>query len=145
MKARRIPSLLLVFVMIFSILSITMTTNAVSFSYSDVNDGMWSYGDIKYVTENGLGIIDDKDKDDDLEDNERIAYLREHIRMVWRAIRAGANVKGYYYWSHFDSLESLAGYQRKFGLLRVNLETGERTRKKSWYYYQKLVKSCVVD
>ena len=97
-----------------------------------------------YITENGLGLIADKDKDD-LDDNERIAYLREHIRMLSRAIAVGANVKGYYYWSHFDSLESLAGYQRKFGLLRVNLETGERTRKKSWYYYQKLIKNNVVD
>ena len=65
--------------------------------------------------------------------------------MVVRAINAGAKIKGYYYWSHFDSLESRAGYRWKFGLVRVDLETGERTKKKSWYYYQKLIKDNAVD
>ena len=27
----------------------------------------------------------------------------------------------------------------------VDFETGERTRKKSWYYYQKIIKDGMVD
>ena len=98
-----------------------------------------------YITENGLGQVTKNDKELDVNDDERISYLREHLRMVVRAINAGAKIKGYYYWSHFDSLESRAGYRWKFGLVRVDLETGERTKKKSWYYYQKLIKDNAVD
>ena len=65
--------------------------------------------------------------------------------MVARAINAGANIKGYYYWSHFDSLESHSGYKYKFGLVHVDYETGERTKKKSWYYYQKIIQENRVD
>ena len=32
----------------------------------------------------------------------------------------------HYYWSHFDSLESRAGYQWRFGLMHVDFETGKR-------------------
>jgi len=98
-----------------------------------------------YITENGLGQITQNDKETDICDEERISYIREHLRMVVRAINAGANIKGYYYWSHFDSLESHSGYQWKFGLVHVDLENGERTRKKSWYYYQKVMKDNCVD
>ena len=98
-----------------------------------------------YVTENGLGQLTTGDKERDIADDERIRYLREHLRMLVRAVRAGASVKGYYYWSHFDSLESTSGYRWKFGLVHVDLTTGERTKKKSWYYYQKILRENCVD
>lgn len=98
-----------------------------------------------YISENGLGKVSEGNRDAELCDDERISYLREHLRMVVRAARAGANVKGYYYWSHFDSLESRSGYRLKFGLVHVDLKTGERTRKKSWYYYKKVIKDNCVD
>ena len=37
-----------------STLTVGMTVSAASVTYSDVNENMWSYGDIMYVTENGL-------------------------------------------------------------------------------------------
>jgi len=98
-----------------------------------------------YITENGLGVLDPGDYDQNINDDNRIAYLREHLRMLSRSIRAGANVKGYYYWSHFDSLESRSGYRWRFGLTYVDHETGRRERKKSWYYYQKVINDCMVD
>lgn len=98
-----------------------------------------------YITENGLGMLDDGNKDAMIHDKERISYLREHLRMLSRAIKAGVNVKGYYYWSNFDSFENAAGYSYRFGLNYVDFETGERTRKDSWYYYQRVIKDCCVD
>ena len=98
-----------------------------------------------YITENGLGMRDTGDKDDMVNDYDRIAYLREHLRMLSRAVKAGVNVKGYYYWSNFDSFENSAGYTYRFGLNYVDFETGERTRKKSWYYYKKVIEDCCVD
>ena len=65
--------------------------------------------------------------------------------MVSRCIKAGINIKGYFYWSHFDSFECHAGYSTRFGLNYVDYETGERTKKDSWYYYQKVIKDNCVD
>ena len=80
-----------------------------------------------------------------INDDIRIKYIREHLRMVSRSIDAGVNIKGYYYWSNFDGFENTAGYTYRFGLNYIDFETGERTRKKSWYYYQKVINDCCVD
>ena len=50
----RLLSFLLAAVMLLGTLSVGMTVNAASITYSDVNDEMWAYDDIMYVTENGL-------------------------------------------------------------------------------------------
>ena len=80
-----------------------------------------------------------------LNDDVRIDYIREHLRMVVRSIEAGVNIKGYFYWSNFDSFENTAGYTYRFGLNYIDFETGERIRKKSWYYYQKVIKDGMVN
>ena len=97
-----------------------------------------------YITENGLGMADNSDVDK-IHDTYRINHLREHLRMVVRCIKAGINIKGYFYWSHFDSFECHNGYSTRFGLNFVDYETGERTKKDSWYYYQKVIKDNCVD
>ena len=53
MKNTRILSMFLALVMLLSTLSIGMTVSADT-AYSDVNEKMWSYKDIMYVSENGL-------------------------------------------------------------------------------------------
>ena len=93
----------------------------------------------------GLGMKDTCNKEEMINDDGRIFYLREHLRMLSRAIKAGADVRGYYYWSNFDSFENAAGYTFRFGFNYVDFETGERTRKKSWYYYKKLIEDSCVD
>jgi len=98
-----------------------------------------------YITENGLGVRDRGDYDRNINDDDRISYIREHLRMVVRSIRAGANIKGYYYWSNFDSMESRSGYQWRFGLNYVDFATGKRVKKKSWHYYQKIIRDNMVD
>jgi len=98
-----------------------------------------------YITENGLGLVDSGNLEDTLNDNERISYLREHLRMIVRAIESGCDVRGYYYWSNFDSLEAMSGYRFRFGFNYVDYDTGERKRKKSWYYYKKVIETGTVD
>ena len=41
--------------------------------------------------------------------------------------------------------EGAAGYKYRFGLNFTDYETGERTRKKSWHYYKKIIESGCVD
>lgn len=98
-----------------------------------------------YITENGLGMLDSGDVEKELNDEERIRYLREHLRMVVRSIRAGANIKGYYYWSNTDSFECRAGYRYRFGLTYIDWESGKRIHKKSWSYYKKIIEMGMVD
>src|SRR3954447_23391911 len=60
-----------------------------------------------YITENGIA---------DAKDRKRGAYIRDHVRVVRQAVRAGKDVRGYFYWSLEDNLEWGDGYRPKFGL-----------------------------
>ena len=51
---RKFLSLILAAVMLLSALSVGMPVSAAQVTYSDVTEDMWAYGDIMYVTENGL-------------------------------------------------------------------------------------------
>ncbi len=104
------------------------------------------YGNIEmYITENGCAIPNIHDKEKELDDPERIAYLREHLRMVCRCIKCGFNLKGYYYWNDADSYEELDGYRLRFGLTWVDHETGERVWKKSRHYFSEICKTRLVN
>lgn len=94
-----------------------------------------------YITENGLGMLDSGDREKELNDEKRIAYLREHLRMVVRSIQAGADIRGYYYWSNADMFENASGYRYRFGLTYVDRETGEHIHKSSWHYYKKTIEN----
>lgn len=55
---------------------------------------------------------------------ENIVRTLEQIQL---AIDDGADVRGYYHWSLMDNFEWAEGYEPKFGLYRVDLDTYERT------------------
>ena len=74
------------------------------------------------VTENGLSSETDEP---------RIEYVRRALQAVKRCLDDGIEVRGYTYWSTFDNFEWAAGYEPKFGLIAVDLETFERTPKHS--------------
>lgn len=50
----KLLALMLATVMLLSVLCVGMPASAATITYSDVDDTMWSYDDIMYVTENGL-------------------------------------------------------------------------------------------
>jgi len=102
-----------------------------------------------YVTENGYTYRREDVFNMDLtpfhHDDKRIAYIREHLRSCARAIQAGVNLKGYYYWSAMDCWESGLGYGFPMGLVGVNFDTLERVPRDSFYYYQKVIANNMVD
>lgn len=98
-----------------------------------------------YISENGLMRFNSGDEETEINDEDRVAFIREHLRMLVRAIRAGVNVKGYYHWNDADSYEELSGYEKIMGLTWVDRQTGRRTWKKSRYYYQKICQTRMVD
>jgi len=98
-----------------------------------------------YITENGCAFPNINDPEVECEDDDRVTYLREHLRMVCRLIKCGVNLKGYMYWNDSDSYEIQDGYRLRFGLTWVNHETGERRWKKSRYYFSEICKSKMVN
>jgi beta-glucosidase len=99
------------------------------------------YGDpVMYITENGAAFYDPPAATQGrVEDPLRVAYLREHISAIGKAIEQGARVKGYMLWSLFDNLEWSLGYSKRFGIVHVNFETQERTPKDSAKLYSEVI------
>ena len=83
------------------------------------------------VTENGAAFDDGSRADGQVHDDRRIDYLHGHIDAVGEAIDAGADVRGYFVWSLLDNFEWAYGYDRRFGIIRVDYDTQERTWKDS--------------
>jgi beta-glucosidase len=53
----------------------------------------------------------------------------------------GVDVTGYFVWSLLDNFEWAWGYSRRFGIVRVDYETLERTIKDSGRWYQEFLSS----
>ena len=92
-----------------------------------------------YVTENGAAYTDEVAADGSVDDAERAEFLRVHLDAILDAIDQGVNVKGYFYWSLMDNFEWAWGYDKRFGLVRVDYETQERTVKASGRLYQSII------
>ena len=52
----------------------------------------------------------------------------------------GVKVKGYYIWSFLDNFEWAQGYEPRFGIVRVDYDTLKRTPKKSYYWFQDVIR-----
>ncbi|MET0871403.1 MAG: GH1 family beta-glucosidase [Paeniglutamicibacter terrestris] len=92
-----------------------------------------------YITENGAAYEDTVEADGSVADNERAAYILDHIGAVAEAIEDGVDVRGYFVWSLLDNFEWAWGYAKRFGIVRVDYDTQERTIKDSGLAYAKLI------
>ena len=68
-----------------------------------------------------------------IDDEGRIAFVARHFEAAQRAIAAGANLRGFFYWSLLDNYEWAEGYQKRFGLVHVDYESLARTPKASYH------------
>jgi beta-glucosidase len=93
------------------------------------------------ITENGAAFDDEVSPDGRVHDARRVAYLHDHIDAVGRAMDAGADVRGYFVWSLLDNFEWAYGYDRRFGIVRVDYDTLERTPKDSGHWYRELART----
>ncbi|EFJ04679.1 hypothetical protein SELMODRAFT_98083 [Selaginella moellendorffii] len=77
-----------------------------------------------FITENGMDDQDDKTipLPERLHDTKRIRYHQGYMAAVVRAMRKGADVRGYFVWSLVDNFEWSQGYTKKFGLFFVDQE-----------------------
>lgn len=93
-----------------------------------------------YVTENGAAYPDVLSDDGKVHDDDRIAYLHDHLSAVADAVEAGAPVRGYYLWSLLDNFEWSYGFSKRFGLVHVDYDTQARTVKDSGRWYADVVR-----
>jgi beta-glucosidase len=83
-----------------------------------------------YVTESGCSYPDE------IADVARIDYLESHLKA---AVDSG--VRGYFVWSLMDNFEWDSGYSQRFGLVRVDYETQQRTPRDSYRWYRDVIRA----
>jgi beta-glucosidase len=98
-----------------------------------------------FITENGTAMEDTPDASGFVADWGRVNYLRAHLLAVQQAIRAGANLKGYFAWSLLDNFEWTQGYKPRFGIVRVDFASGKRFPKQSAVWYREVIAKNGVD
>ena len=92
-----------------------------------------------YVTENGAAYNDEVSEDGSIHDAQRADYIRQHVAAIADAITDGADVRGYFVWSFLDNFEWAWGYNKRFGIVRVDYQTQERTLKDSALLYASMI------
>lgn len=104
-----------------------------------------------FLVENGLGARDEISPEGEINDDYRISYLREHIRAMAQAIDDGVPVMGYTSWGCIDLIAASTGeMSKRYGFIYVDRDdqgrgTLARTRKKSFWWYKKVIASNGAD
>lgn len=93
------------------------------------------------VTENGAAFDDSVADDGSVPDTDRLDYLRRHFTAAHRAMQHGVDLRGYFVWSLLDNFEWGYGYAKRFGIVRVDFDTLERTVKDSGAWYGQLART----
>lgn len=88
-----------------------------------------------YITENGAAFKDILDENGQVNDPQRIAYIKAHLKSIHQAIAQGVPLHGYFAWSLLDNFEWAYGYEKRFGLVYIDYATQKRIPKSSadWY------------
>jgi len=99
---------------------------------------IWNIKSI-YISENGTSGEDRMHPDGQIYDLDRIMYLRNYLAQLQRATAEGVPVHGYFLWSLMDNFEWIFGYEKRFGLYRVDFETQARVPKLSAAFYRDVI------
>lgn len=101
-----------------------------------------------FIVENGFGAIDVKEEDDSCNDDYRMDYLTKHILEMKKAVEIdGVDLMGYTPWGCIDLVSFGTGEMKKrYGFIYVDKDndgngTLERSKKKSFYWYKKVIES----
>lgn len=96
-----------------------------------------NYGNIEsFISENGMGVQDEErfEEDGEIQDDYRIEFIRDHLKWLHKAIEEGCQAKGYHLWSFMDNWSWMNAYKNRYGFFSVDIETKERTPKKSAHW-----------
>ncbi|CVI70968.1 Aryl-phospho-beta-D-glucosidase BglH [Clostridiales bacterium CHKCI001] len=99
-----------------------------------------------FIVENGLGAVDQVESDGSIIDNYRIDYLAQHIQAFKDAVEIDhVDLMGYTPWGPIDIVSAGTGEMKKrYGFVYVDKDdegngTLNRSRKKSFYWYKKVI------
>lgn len=113
-----------------------------------MNDIYDRYQKPLFIVENGLGAVDEPDENGYVEDDYRIDYLAAHIEAMKDAVELdGVDLMGYTSWGCIDLVSASTGEMKKrYGYIYVDRDnygngTLERTPKKSFYWYKKVIET----
>lgn len=90
------------------------------------------YGKPLYVTETGWA---------DAADSRRPRALLTHVAQVWRAIEAGAPVRGFFHWTLVDNFEWAEGWRQRFGLIELDPASQARRPRRSAEVYAAIART----
>lgn len=101
-----------------------------------------------FIVENGLGAVDVPDENGYVEDDYRIEYLRDHLKEMSNAINIdGVECLGYTMWGPIDLVSLSTGeMSKRYGFIYVDMDdlgngSLNRSRKKSFYWYKKVIET----
>ncbi len=94
-----------------------------------------------YITENGSAFKDEISADGKIHDPRRLDYLKQHFIQTRLAMQDGVDVRGYFVWSLMDNFEWGHGFTKRFGMIRVDYETQQRTVKDSGEWYAEVIRT----
>lgn len=92
-----------------------------------------------YISENGCAA-DDRLVNGEVNDADRVMFLRNYVSQLLRAVEEGIPVKGYFLWSLLDNFEWAEGYAKRFGITYVDFATQQRIPKLSSAWYRELIR-----
>ncbi len=99
------------------------------------------------VMENGAAfndVVTEIDGHPAIIDEDRTQFLSDHLAATLRARDRGANVDGYLVWSLLDNFEWAAGYGPRFGIVRVDYDTLQRTPKSSAQWFSEVCRTRTI-
>lgn len=99
-----------------------------------------------FILENGLGVKEELDENNTVEDDYRIDYMKKHIKEMKSAISEGVDIIGYLTWGPIDILSSKGEMSKRYGFIFVNrtetdLRDLKRYKKKSFDWFKKVIES----
>lgn len=100
-----------------------------------------------FPNENGIGVQEEWDGVNAIQDDYRVEYHRAHVQMMKDAVKFdGVDVLGYLGWGLIDILSSQGDMRKRYGMVYVNrtnhdLMDLKRIPKKSFYWMKKVTES----
>lgn len=98
-----------------------------------------------FPIENGIGVQEEWDGEDPIQDDYRIAYHEAHMKAMFDAIdEDGVEIMGYLGWGLIDILSSQGDMRKRYGLVYVNrtnhdLRDMKRVPKKSYQWFKETI------
>ena len=98
------------------------------------------YFAVKRYASLGVPIIITESGVADATDTIRARFIQQHLYVLSEILKAGYDVRGFYYWSLLDNFEWLEGFEKRFGLFEVDYKTFKRTLREGSKEYQKIIR-----